>query len=316
MPGIWLIATSSHGANANKYKDGETLAKSTMIYFCRHIVIILLSLFAMLLVPAGSLRAEDLEMVNRPINMKGFTGLLYTTAPYTLAPGVMEAGLASIYEDSAIPAYTLNEYPVVLAAGIGHDMEVAVKMSLFRQQTGTSSSQKSRGSGNAEVSYKWNFRPQQEYSIAPAVAILFTAIFPSNDSQSEFIQAKNWGAQVGVSAGSEISWDEHLLGIYADAEVTVRDLSNNKYRDRYGSVNAGILMPISKQRNLQLFLEYGFVSGKDVVNIYGLDYSAITYGLRMVSKRVNLTIGSQFEHKDRSGYGNSGKVIGMASIKF
>ena len=98
--------------------------------------------------------------------------------------------------------------------------------------------------------------------------------------------------------------------------MALHDLSNSQYRDRYGSMNAGILMPISKQRNLQLFLEYGFVGGKDVVNVYGLDYSAITYGLRMVSERVNLTIGAQFQRKAISGYGNSGKVVGMASVKF
>ena len=127
---------------------------------------------------------------------------------------------------------------------------------------------------------------------------------------------KNWGAHIGVSAGSEISWEDHIFGIYADAAMALHDLSNNRYRDRFGSMNAGILLPISKQRNLQLFLEYGFVGGKDVVNVYGLDYSAITYGLRMVSERVNLTIGTQFQHKELQGYGNSGKVVGMASVKF
>lgn len=284
-----------------------------MIFFYRSILIALL---AIPLMPVAGLHAEELEMVNRPINTNGLTGLLYTTTPYTLAPGIIEAGYASISEDSAIPAYTLDEYAVVLAAGLGHDMEFSIKSTFFSQQTGSASSQRSRGSGNAEVSYKWNFKPQQEYSALPAFAFLFTAIFPSDDNTSGFTQVKNWGAHIGVSAGSEISWEEHILGIYADATMALHDLSNIQYRDRYGSMNAGILMPISKQRNLQLFLEYGFVGGKDVVNVYGLDYSAITYGLRMVSERVNLTIGAQFQRKAISGYGNSGKVVGMASVKF
>jgi hypothetical protein len=287
-----------------------------MISLYRHILIILIALFGIPLMPAASLHAEDLEMVNRPINTNGLTGLLYTTTPYTLAPGIIEAGFASISEDSAIPAYTLNEYALVLAAGIGHDMELAIRSSYFRRQTGASSSGRSRGSGNAEVLYKWNVKPQQEYSSIPAVAILLTAIFPSEDNQSGFTQVKNWGAHIGLSAGSEISWEEHILGIYADATLALHDLSNSRYRDRYGSMHAGILLPISKQRNLQLFLEYGFVGGKDIVNVYGKDYSAITYGLRMVSERVNLTIGAQFQHKDLPGYGNSGKVVGMASVKF
>ena len=287
-----------------------------MIFFYRSILIILIALIAIPLMPVAGLHAEELEMVNRPINMNGLTGLLYTTTPYTLPSGVIEAGYASMSEDSAIPAYTLNEYAVIVAAGIGHAMEIAVRSTYFRQQTGTSSNQRSRGSGNAEVSYKWNFKPQQEYSALPAFAFLFTAIFPSQDNKSGFTQVKNWGAHMGVSAGSEISWDEHILGIYGDAAMAVHDLSNSRYRDRFGSMNAGILLPISKQRNLQLFLEYGFVGGKDAVNVYGLDYSAITYGLRMVSERVNLTIGTQFLHKELPGYGNSGKIVGMASVKF
>jgi hypothetical protein len=287
-----------------------------MIIFYRHILIILIALIAIPVMPAADLHAEDFEMVNRPINTNGLTGLLYTTMPYTLAPGSIEAGFASIAEDSAIPAYTLNEYTVVLAAGIGHDMELAVRSTYFSQQTGTSAIQKSRGNGNAEILYKWNFKPQQEYSATPAVAFLLTAIFPSGDNKSGFTQVRNWGAHIGISAGSEISWEEHIFGIYADATMTVHDLSNSRYRDRYGSMNAGILLPISKARNLQLFLEYGFVGGKDVSNVYGSDYTAITYGLRMVSERMNLTIGTQFQHKTLSGYGNSGKVVGMASVKF
>jgi len=287
-----------------------------MIFFYRSIQIILIALFAIPLMTAVGLHAEELEMVNRPINTNGLTGLLYTTTPYTLPSGVIETGYASMSEDSAIPNYTLNEYALVLAAGIGHDMEVAVRSTFFSKQTGTTASQKSRGASNVELLYKWNFKPQQEYSAMPGVALLLTAIFPREDNTSDFNQVKNWGARIGFSAGSEISWEEHIFGIYADATMVLRDLSSSQYRDRYGSMNAGILLPISKQRNLQLFLEYGFVGGKEVSNVYGLDYSAITYGLRMVSERVNLTIGTQFQHKERKDYGNSGKVVGMASVKF
>jgi hypothetical protein len=36
--------------------------------------------------------AEELEIVNRPVNTSGLTGLLMTTSPYTLAPGTVEIG--------------------------------------------------------------------------------------------------------------------------------------------------------------------------------------------------------------------------------
>ncbi len=289
-----------------------------MIIFYRHIhsLAILTVLLAAPLMPSTCLHAEELEMVNRPINSNGLTGLLYTTTPYTLAPGVVETGFASISEESVIPAYTLNESSAVIAAGIGHDMELAVSSSYFSRQTGTSSIQKTRGSGNMEVLSKWNFMPQQEDSSAPVMALLLTVIFPSSDNKSGFTQVRNWGARIGLSAGSEIAWEEHILGIYADASLAVQDLSDSRYRDRFGCMNAGLLLPISKQRNLQLFLEYGFVGGKRVVTVSGLDYTAITYGLRMVNERLNLTIGAQFQNKDISGYSDSGKIVGMGSIKF
>lgn len=63
-------------------------------------------------------------------------------------------------------------------------------------------------------------------------------------------------------------------------------------------------------------MEYSLVSGKDKISLNGGDYSALTYGLRLVSERFNLTIGTQFLRKQIEGYDNSGRVIGSLSMKF
>jgi hypothetical protein len=56
-------------------------------------------------------------------------------------------------------------------------------------------------------------------------------------------------------------------------------------------------------------------SGKDIENIDGGDYSAVTYGLRLVSERFNLTLGTQFINKATEGYNNTSKVLGTLSVK-
>ncbi len=65
-----------------------------------------------------------------------------------------------------------------------------------------------------------------------------------------------------------------------------------------------------------MLLEYSIVAGKNHVSIFGGDYTAITYGLRLVNEQINFTIGTQFINKDTEGYDDSGRVIGMMSVKF
>jgi hypothetical protein len=259
--------------------------------------------------------AEDLEMVNRPVNTSGLTGLLFTTIPFTLPTRSVEIGVAVLSENSTIPKYTITELPVVtITTGIAQGMELALKGSYY--QTTDISGTKARGAGNTEVSYKWNFLPQQEYSAVPAVALIATGIAPTGDKDIVQNEVNNWGVRLGFTAGSEIEWGAHVVGLYADAQVMIHDLSDEQYKDIYGIVNAGVLFPISKYRNLQMLIEYSMVSGKNKKTEEDGDYSAITSGLRLVSERFNLSIGTQFLHKQLTGYENSNKLVGMISVKF
>jgi hypothetical protein len=259
--------------------------------------------------------AEDLEMINRPVNTAGLTGLLFTTMPFTLPTRSVEIGVAVLSENSSVPNYTITEFPVVtISTGIAKDMEVALRGSYF--QTTNISGNKNRGAGDTELSYKWNFWPQKEYSSLPAVALLATGIAPTADNNILQKEVIHWGVRFGFAAGSEIAWGDHVLGIYADAQMMVHDLSNDRAKDVYGIVNAGMLFPISKYRNLQLIIEYSIVNGKNKMTEEDGDYSAFTSGLRLVNERFNLSIGSQFLHKTLTGYENSNRIVGMASLKF
>jgi hypothetical protein len=262
--------------------------------------------------------ADELEIVNRPVNTSGLTGLLITTAPYTLTPGTVEIGASVLSENSIRPDYTITEYPLSATIGMSNNAELALRSSYYSIAQGpTGSSVVTRKTGDIELSYKWNFIPPQEDSMRPAVAIIVTGLLPTeNNSTPRTNSVSHWGMRLGISAGTELTWQEHILGIYADGQMAGQDLADKRLKDFYWLLNAGMLFPISKYKNLQMFIEYSLITGKDLITLGGGDYTALTYGLRLVTGRFNLTIGSQSLHKKLEGYDNSGRVIGLLSFKF
>lgn len=259
--------------------------------------------------------AQELEVVNRPVNVSGLTGLIATTTPFTLPGGSLEIGASALNETSAVPDYSVTEYPLSITYGIARNMELALKGAYLYREEGLDPVRK-RGAGDSELLYKWNFYPQQEHSLFPALAAFLSVTGLTGDSDAGLNRVHNWGARAGFSLGREIVWEDHVIGIYTDAQIAVQDLNQDVYRDKYSIVNAGILLPISKQHNLQLLVEYSDLSGKRPLNKDDTNTSTITYGIRVVSERFNLTVGNQFIHKEIEGYNPSGRVIGTLSIKF
>ncbi len=275
----------------------------------------LLILLLLIISASPAFAEEELEVINRPVNMSGLTGLVFTTTPYTLPPRTVEIAMALISENSTTPDFLLNEMPAIsVSAGIAHHMEVSVKSSYYRLKE--DDQQSKRGRGDLELSYKWNFLQQSEDNLYPAVALIITGIAATGEQKLNIGNVAHWGARCGLSIGREVTWSDHVLGAYIDGELAFRDLSDDRYKDRYGILNIGLLYPISKYRNLQLFIEYNLVSGIDKISDVGGDYTGSTFGLRMVSERFNLTIGAQFLRKDVEGFENSSRILGMTSAKF
>jgi hypothetical protein len=284
----------------------------------RPVFIVLFILCALSFLPFSEAGAEELEMVNRPVNTSGLTGLLITTSPFTLAPGVVEIGASIQSENSIRPDFTITEYPLSATIGISSSSELALKSSYYTiSESPTGSNVTTRNTGDIELSYKWTIMPQPEASSRPAIAVFVTGIMPTdNNSDIKTNSVSHWGMSLGMSIGTEIKLKDHILGIYADGQVAGQDLSDKKLKDLYGIINAGLLFPISKYQNLQMLIEYSLITQKDVITLSGGDYTALTYGLRLVTERLNLTIGTQSIHKKLEGYDNSGRVIGLMSIKF
>jgi hypothetical protein len=273
-------------------------------------------LLVIFLLAAKPVRAEeDLEMINRPVNTAGLTGLLFTTTPFTLLPRAIEISAYTVSENSVVPNYTVTELPgLSITAGIGRNSELAVKGYYVRESLNQDN--RKRGAGDTEVSYKWNFLPQTENSPYPAAALFLTCVAPTGSKDLNVGGVAHWGAKIGLSLGREITWGDRVVGVYADGQIAVHDLSDDRFSDRYSMLNAGILYPISKYRNLQILIEYNGVSGVDRLSDVGGDYTAITYGLRLVTEKFNLTIGTQFLRKKEVGFDDTSKVIGTSSIKF
>lgn len=257
--------------------------------------------------------AEELEMINRPVNASGLTGLLETTSPYTLPPRTLELGAGIVTEQSYAPDFSLSTQLITVSYGLNTTMEIALKATYLSEEQ--AHIVQTRGVGDTELSFKWDLLPPKEYSSRPSVAVFLSGIAPTGDGKEGTNSVEHWGGRLGLSVGSEVLLEDYVIGIYADGQVVAQDLSDEQQRVLYHQANAGILLPISKYRNLQMFIEYNRQKGNDVVSLHDEDYSAVTYGLRLVSTRFNLTIGTQFIHKYAEDQGNTSKISGMVSVK-
>lgn len=276
------------------------------------LIVLVLALAPAISAPAA---AEELDMVNRPVNSSGMTGLINTSIPFTLPRGSVEIGLSAMSETSAVPEFTITEHPVSVTFGLLENLEMGLRGSYLYREEGQDTA-RTRGSGDSELAIKWNFLPQNENTLYPAMALIMNGRGLTGDRDAGMNRVLNWGASAGLNIGREILWGEHLFGVYADGRIVVEDLNKQDMRDRYSIVNAGILLPISKAHNLQIILEYSSTSGKRYADLVdGGDSSMVTYGLRMVTERYNLTVGNQLIRKDIAGSDASGRVIGTISIR-
>lgn len=273
---------------------------------------------ALFIFSPSALVAQELDLVNNPVNASGLTGLLHTAMPYTLQTGTVEIGISIFSESSVMPDRTISEYPVSVTVGLSPNSEIAFKSSYYTISEGPSATAViSRKTGEFGLSYKLTVIPKREDSMRPAVALIAACAAPTDETDGANVDsASHWGVRAGIAVGSEFSWKEHILGVYADGQLAGRDLTEDRLRDLYGIFNAGLIFPISKYQNLQMFLEYSLTTRSDRIGQNGGDFSSITYGLRLVNERFNLTVGTQFIHKYEDNFDNTSKMIGLISMKF
>ena len=263
---------------------------------------------------------EVIRVINRPPNIQGLTGLMVMNSAFTRPAGSLAIGASALIEDSNKPDYNIIQIPITLTYGITDTIEAGMKMKYINY-----AKSKETGLGDSEVALKWRWNTHS--AATPELAIGVAGILPTASAAKGLNKGLNdvtdWGAKFMVMATSEIRiLDNSFLGIYLEAQAVFIDGfsagNTTTTQDRYGVINAGLLLPISANNRFQAMLEVNNTvkkTRKNTVLAEG-DQTGITPALRYVTDTMSVTAGAQFLKKDTIGYNDTIRWIGTLSHQF
>ncbi len=274
----------------------------------------------------GSRYVDDGEVVviNRPVNIQGLTGLLFTNSAYTQPAGNVTFGLSVLAEDSSVPNFSIVQGGATMTVGLADTLEIGVKGKMIDKNLGSSTTEEV-GAGDTDLLIKWRFLSQGEFM--PALAVGLAWKFPTADVTKGLSEVKYEGVTLMAIATSEKRVEDTVIGLYLEAQAVFNDqyhgqprntTADTSYMEKYGVVNAGLLVPISDDDHLQLMVEYNRVFKKDIETLYERNYSALTPGLRYVTENFNISVGVQRLNKEDTGStaANDNRYVGTMSYKF
>jgi hypothetical protein len=267
------------------------------------------------------MRAENVILViNRPPNIQGLTGLMVMNSAFTQPAGTLAVGGSVLFEDSDKPNYHIIQAPITLTLGITDTIEAGIKMKYVDYDIATPKAREG-GLGDSEVAVKWRWKTHSATS--PELAIGLAGILPTGSDSKGLNDVTHWGAKFMVMASSETRiFSNSFLGLYVEAQAVYIDGVGSSHKtitqDKYGVLNAGVLLPISTDNRLQAMIELNDTLFKRINNtpLAEGDQIGITPALRYVTKTLNFTAGAQFLHKDTKGYEDSIRWIGTVSYRF
>jgi hypothetical protein len=267
------------------------------------------------------LRAEQvIQVINRPPNIQGLTGLMVTNSAFTRPPGTLAVGGSVLFEDSNKPEYRIIQTPITLTFGITDTIEAGIKTKYVNYDR-TTPAMSEGGLGDSELAVKWRLNTHSATS--PELAVGLAGILPTGNDSKGLNDVKNWGAKLMVMATSETKISANsFLGIYLEAQAVFIDGFSagitTSTQDRYGVINAGILLPISANNRLQAMLELNKTTRKRRTNtaLAEGDQTGITPALRYVTDTLSFTAGAQLLSKDTTGYEDTIRWIGTFSYQF
>ncbi len=264
--------------------------------------------------------AADDQIINRPVNMQGLTGLLFTNSAYTQPAGSVTFGISGLGENSDIPDYSVAQGAATITIGLTDRVEAGVRGKMFGTNFGSSTGPET-GTGDTDLLLKWNFSAQGENM--PALAFGFGWTFPTGDPEMGFTEIKYESIKLMViAAGENKVLNDGFLGIYMEAQAVFNDQlhkdGDSPYKEKYGVVNAGILFPLSDDNHLQLLFEYTSVLKRDYALLYDRNYRGVVPSLRYVTENFNLTLGLQRISRADAGPGanEANRFAGTMSYRF
>ncbi len=268
---------------------------------------------------AAEEREDDASLViNRPVNVQGLTGLIMINSAYTQAKKTVVVGLSAIGENSKSPDMSYTHGIATIVAGVSDRIEVGVKAQMSSYNIGGSATRET-GGGDTDLLVKWRFTSEDED--LPALAIGLGLTFPTGDTKKGLGTVKHEGIRIMVIGSSEKELaDDIVFGFYFEGQLVLNDQISGKttspYADKYGVLNAGMLLPMTESNRLQAILEVRKVKGKDVPTIYEESAWSLIPGLRYVTPRFNITAGVQLVRRDQVGADMGARYIGTMSYSF
>ncbi len=256
-------------------------------------------------------------VVNRPVNIQGLTGLIITNSAYTQEKGAFTVGLSGLAENSRTPDFSIVQGIATATYGATDRIELGLKAKMIATNLGSSSTRQT-GVGDTDLLFKWRLTNQGKD--LPAIAFGMGVTLPTGDKDKGFRECEHEVIKLMLIGSHEQEMPGNIvLGLYVEGQVVLVDQLNknsSNMDEKYGVINAGILLPIVENNRLQLILEYNLVTDKDIPTLYEGNYTALTPGLRYVTPRLNITAGVQFLRKSDSLAGNDARYVGTISYRF
>jgi len=258
------------------------------------------------------------KVINRPANLQGLTGLIFTNSAYTQPKGRIVVGLASIGENSSDPNFSIAQGFATITAGITDRIEIGIRGQAIATNLGSSQTRET-GLGDTDVLVKW--RISSEYDPWPAIALGIAYTFPTGDSAKGYNDVEDYGLRFMVigTAEKEMPGD-YFIGVYFEGQVVYKDkipwTDGKNYSEKYGVVNAGLLFPLTESRKLQAMLEYTTVVKKNIPTVNAMDSTGLMPGLRYVTEHANISVGVQFYDREEAGFEDTLRYVGTLSYAF
>lgn len=258
------------------------------------------------------------KVINRPANLQGLTGLMFTNSAYTQPKGRIVAGLATIAENSSDPNFSIIQGFATITAGITDRIEIGIRGQGIATNLGSSNTRET-GLGDTDVLVKW--RISSEYDPWPAIALGLAYTFPTGDSAKGYNDVEDYGLRFMLigTAEKEMPGD-YFIGVYFEGQVVYKDklpwTDGKSYSEKYGIVNAGLLFPLTESRKLQAMFEYTTVVKKNIPTVNAMDSTGFMPGLRYVTEHVNISFGVQFYDREEAGFEDTLRYVGTLSYAF
>jgi len=236
------------------------------------------------------------EFIHMPASLLGPSGLIFTQSTDTLAPGRLELGIGINHQHSSIPNYVINEVSPTLTLGLPKKLEFSAHLP-YLFDFGTRGSHEDARE-DLDASLKWRFLDQNGERNLPSLGLSLTYFFPfasdNNPAGVHFGLINHWGFRALLLSSAEIDLLQpvasYVVGVYLDGGTFVRDIGTT-FGEKHGIVDAGVILPLTGSRQLQLILEGNFTF-RDKVQFEG-NYDGLTGALRFVTPHFNISAGVQ-----------------------